>query len=547
MRWRALVIGTGLLLALAAVAGMRYQHRIVPLTEVYSPSFAHVEFASRVASLRALDARFKADPTLSTIRRFLPDQAGVLWISLLVFLAVGFDYSWPASSRNIDLLLAHAIGWCFIGSLDMLVATSRFNDPARHGLIRLVFEVVTVLSLILLARMIWRVLRPGTSAWTPAIGIRPLAGVAALTVTLSVAMPFFRPAEDSSYFTNLGGQRLRERGLLPYGDPMLTNTPGAAYAPLMYAAQAGIQTLLLQPTNEPSLDRPRLGEPSEYNAPSPLSSLFLLAGFQLLAIWALFKIGLRWGGEGLGLAFVALYCGSAAVLGVGGSGDQIGGMTFVSHIIPPAVTLVAFLYLAQPIRAGVLLATAAAFGFYPAFLFPAWLGFYWGDSRKSALQFMAGFGALSLVVGLWVLWASRPADGLSLVGTILRDTLGHQTDPLGYGRAPFGLWGQQTGVLRWMLQPLVGQSALASPGFLLYCAGLAATAWLAVRSGPVGLALLTAAAAMGANLWRIPGTGSYMNWVYPFLLIGTLGPGMLVRRARGAKLSELMTNRDIGH
>ncbi len=427
MKFRGLAIATGLFLALAAIAGIRYQNRIVPLTEVYSPSFSHVEFATPIASLRALDARLKADPSLSTIRHFLPDQAGVLWISLLVFLAVGFDYARPSSSRNIDLLIAHAIGWCFIGSLDMLVATSRSNDPARHGLIRLVFEVVTVLSLILLARMIWRVLRPDTTAWSPAIGLRPLAGVAALTVALSVSMPFFRPAEDSSYFTNLGGQRLRERGLLPYGDPMLTNSPGAAYAPLMYAAQATMQTLLRQPTNQPSLDRPTLGEQSQYNTPSPISSLLLLAAFQLLAVWALFKIGVRWGGDNLGLAFVALYCASAAVLGVGGSGDQIGGMTFVSHIIPPAVTVVAFLYLGQPIWAGVLLAAAAAFGFYPAFLFPTWFGYYLGDSRKSALQFVAGFGALSLVVGLWVLWASRPAEGLSLIGTILRDTLGHQT------------------------------------------------------------------------------------------------------------------------
>jgi len=532
-------IVTGLFLAVAAIAGVRYQNRIVPLTEVYSPSFSHVEFAPPGASLRALDDRLKADASLSTIRHVLPDQAGVLWIALLVLLAVGFDYGRPWSLRNVDLLIAHAIGWCFIGSLDMLVATTRSNDPTRHGLIRLVFVVVTVLSIILVARLVWRWARPDTSAWAPALGIRPLAGVAAVTVALSVAMPFFRPAEDSSYFTNLGGQRLRERGLLPYGDPLLTNSPGAAYAPLMYGAQAGMQFLLRQPTNQPSPDRPTLGAQSEYNAPSPISSLLLLAGFQLLAVWALFRIGRQWGGDDLGLAFAALYCASAAVLGIGGSGDQIGGMTFVSHIIPPAVTVVAFLYLEKPVWAGILLAASAAFGFYPAFLFPAWLGYYWGDSRKSAWQFVAGFGALSLVVGLWVLWASRPADGLGLVGTILRDTLGHQTNPTGYGMAPFGLWGQQTGILKWMLQPLAGTSALASPGFLLYCGGIGAAAITARKAGPVGLALLTAAVAMGANLWRIPGTGSYMNWYYPFLLIGILGPGLLVRRynERGVKLA----------
>ncbi len=73
-------------------------------------------------------------------------------------------------------------------------------------------------------------------------------------------MPFLHPAEDSSYFTDLGGQRLRERGLLPYGDPMLTKTPGAAYAPLMYAAQATMQFILAEPANATSPDTPKPGE-----------------------------------------------------------------------------------------------------------------------------------------------------------------------------------------------------------------------------------------------------------------------------------------------
>ena len=422
---------------------------------------------------------------MSTLRQLLPDQAGVLWISLLVFLAVGFDHARPWSPRNIDLLIVQAIGWCFIGSLDLLVETSRRHDATRHGLIRLVFEVVTVLSTVLLVRMTWRSVRPDPSTWTPAIGIRPLAGIAALTVALSLAMPFFRPAEDSSYFTNLGGQRLRERGLLPYGDPMLTRTPGAMYAPLMYAAQAGVQFLLRAPTNNPSPDLPVLGEHSEYNAPSPVSSLILLAGFQLLGAWALFRIGRQWAGDSLGLAFAALYCGSAAVLGVGGSGDQIGGMTFVSHIVPPAahgggVSCISssrwFRACCSPRRR------------HPASTQPS--SFQSGLVTTGAARQRRRFG--SSPVSERCLWssvfgcssASRPADGLSLVATILRDTLGHQTDPKGYGMAPFGLWGQQTGVLKWMLEPLVGTVAMASPGFLLYCCYLGATAVLAQTCRP---------------------------------------------------------------
>lgn len=529
MKFRGALIAGGVFVTLIIMAGVRYQDRRMPLTEVYAPTFRAVEFASPSESLRALDARFLNDPSLSTIRQLLPDQAGVLWISLLVLLAVGWDYARPWSGRNLDLLIAHAIGWCFIGSLDMLVESSRRNEPVRHGLIRFVFEVVAVLTLTLLARVTWRATRPDRADWVPSIAARPLAGVAAVALALSIAMPFLRPVEDSSYFTSLGAQRLRERGTLPYGDPLLTNSPGAAYAPLLYAAQAAVQTLLREPVNASSPDLPVLGEQSQYLSPSPVSSLILLAVSQLLAAWALLMIGRRWGGDELGLALVALYCASAAVLGVGGSGDQVSGMTFVSHIVPPALMLLAFLHLERPWLSGLLLAASAATGFYPAFMFPAWLAYQWGLSRKAAWQFLLGWTALCLVVGVWVLVASRPADGLGLIGTIVRDTLGHQTSPEGYGRAPFGLWGQQTGVMRWLLQPLAG-SPMSSPMFLLYVSFLALTAVLARRAGPVGLALLTAGVALGANIWRIPGTGSYMNWYYPFLLLGALGPGVLVRR-----------------
>ena len=530
MRFRGLVIVSGLFVALAVVAGLRYQNQTVPLTEVYTPTIPVVEFAPAGESLRALDARLREDPRLSVIRQVLPDQAGVLWIALLVFLVVGFDYARPWSPRNIDLLIVQVIGWCLLGSLDLLVTVSRRPDPTYYGLIRLMFTVVTFLSAVLMARMVWRSTRPDTWTWTSPIDVRTLAAVAAFTVSLALAFPFLRPAEDASYFTNLGGQRLRERGLLPYGDPMLTDTPGAGYGPLMYAAQAGMQLILMEEANNPSPDLPQLGEHSTYMAPSPTSAQFLLAGFQLLAAWALFRIGQRCSSDSLGLALAALYCGSAGVLGVGGSGDQVGGMTFVSHIVPAAVTLIAFRYLDRPAAAGALLAAAAAFGFYPAFIFPTWLGYYWGDSRKAAWQYVAGFGVVCLAVGVWVLMASRPADGLGLVATIVRDTLGHQTDPEVYGRTPFGFWGQQTGVWRWLIQPMAGESAMLSPFFLLYCAFLIATAIMARHAGLVGLALLTSAVALGANLWKIHATGAYLAWYYPFLLIGVLGPGMLMRR-----------------
>src|SRR5688572_6301254 len=95
MKLRGLVIVSGLFVGLAFIAGLRYQNRIVPLTEVYTPTIPVVEFAPAGESLRALDARLKDDERLTILRQVLPDQAGVLWIALLILLVVGFDYARP--------------------------------------------------------------------------------------------------------------------------------------------------------------------------------------------------------------------------------------------------------------------------------------------------------------------------------------------------------------------------------------------------------------------------------------------------------------------
>ncbi len=55
---------------------------------------------------------------------------------------------------------------------------------------------------------------------------------------------------------------------------------------------------------------------------------------------------------------------------------------------------------------------------------------------------------------------------------------------------------------------------------------------MARNAGLVGLALLTSAVALGASIWKIHATGAYLAWYYPFLLIGALGPGILVTRRR---------------
>jgi hypothetical protein len=131
----------------------------------------------------------------------------------------------------------------------------------------------------------------------------------------------------------------------------------------------------------------------------------------------------------------------------------------------------------------------------------------------------------SALIGGFTLALSRPANGRGLVGTVLQDTFGHHTDPQGYGRAPYGFWGQREGVRKWMMTPLVGQSGLATPFYVIFYAIVALTFVLAQRASASQLALLTAAIAIMAMLVKIQPTGSYVAWAYPFLLIGIFATG----------------------
>src|SRR5581483_10461604 len=211
------------------------------------------------------------------------------------------------------------------------------------------------------------------------------------------------------YFVNIGAQRLRERGRWPYGDPLLTSTPAAAYGPILYLAHVPFQ-LALAPhrVNPVSLPRPPIETGDVYFEPPIAATQLCAIAFHFLAIAALFAAGRRLAGATVAWALVVLYGGSAYVLGVGGETTFIGGMTFVSHVAPAAVTLLAFALLHRPVWSGAALAASIGTLFYPIFMVPAWLGYYWSD-RRHLKAFVLGFAIASIVIAGSVLALSRPA------------------------------------------------------------------------------------------------------------------------------------------
>jgi len=467
--------------------------------------------------------------------RLLPTQSGTLWIALIVALVVGFDTTRLRHPRNLEL-----IGLLLVGFLlfDVLRFFNLLNDPTYFRLMDWIFSGVVAVSLWLAARAFWRVRHPIAEPWRPNLPTRLLVLLTIVLITLNALVTVVREPDDAGFYTNLGGQRLRERGMFSYGDPLLTGSPAAAYGPVLFLAHIPFQWLFdPEPVNDPRLDRP-LAEGDVYYLPPMQASQLATLTFHLMGVAALVVAARRLAGAQVAWALAALYCGSAYVIGVGGATENIGGLTFISHTAAPALALVAFALLETPLVAGIFLALSVATVFYPLFFIPAWIGYYW-RRRGAVARFLAGMAVAAVVVGGPVLARSRPIEGHTLIGTIVRETIGHHQGADTYGLTPFGFWGQRGGVRAWLQQELVPGQAVTTPMFLVM-AGIAALCFVpGLTATPQQLALLSGASAILVEVWKILGTGVYVTWYYAFLLIGFFAYGPAPATAATADDAEM--------
>ena len=312
-------------------------------------------------------------------------------------IVVAFDFARPRNARNFELILLLAIGFLLFNVMRFF---DLLGDPTYFWVMDLVFTGIVAVSLSLIALAIWRVRQPHASPWQPNLPARPLMTLAILLLSMNVVTGLASPPDDAGFYTNLGAQRLRERGKFPYGDPLLTNSAGAGYGPLLYLAHLPFQFMLdPTPLNNTEPTRADLLAGAHYVLPPPLATKLTTITFHLIGFAALVAIGLQLANPSVAWALAALYCGSAYVMGVGGPRETIGGMTFISHIAPPAASMVAFAFLARPVAAGALLVMASATVFFPALFFPAWLGYYW-HRRQSALKFVGGCTLAAVLLGV---------------------------------------------------------------------------------------------------------------------------------------------------
>jgi hypothetical protein len=126
----------------------------------------------------------------------------VLWISCLVALVIGVDFSRLRTSRNLDLAIFIALTLVLFDSMRFFRTTL---TPVVWRLLDSVYAIIFALNALLLLRALWQAAVPGsTTGWRPNLRGRPLAACARLLLACYLLMALQHDADDAGYFTNLG-------------------------------------------------------------------------------------------------------------------------------------------------------------------------------------------------------------------------------------------------------------------------------------------------------------------------------------------------------
>jgi hypothetical protein len=179
----------------------------------------------------------------------------------------------------------------------------------------------------------------------------------------------------------------------------------------------------------------------------------------------------------------------------------------VDHVLPAALLMWAVVLYRRPTMAGIFLGLAISVFYYPLFLLPLWISFYW---QRGLARFLAGTGAAVAVMILSLVFVSQDVASFWFKFQKMFALWIPATRDL------HGIWG-----LGW--DPWYRLPVIAGCGVL--AAGLAI--WPAHKN--LGTLLSCSAAMMVAvQFWHGfgDGGGMYMAWYLPLLLMTVFRPNL---------------------
>jgi hypothetical protein len=177
----------------------------------------------------------------------------------------------------------------------------------------------------------------------------------------------------------------------------------------------------------------------------------------------------------------------------------------VGHVLPAALLVWAVLCYRRPLWAGMFIGMSIGVVYYPLFLLPLWISFYW---QRGLMRFLSGVGAMLLLsLGSLVFISSDVADYWSKVRELFGIWLPTMT-------GLEGVWG-----LGW--DPVYRYPVLAA----FFAVSGALALWPAQKN--LGTLLSCSAAIMLATqFWHGHGGGLFMAWFLPLTLLTIFRPNL---------------------
>jgi hypothetical protein len=176
----------------------------------------------------------------------------------------------------------------------------------------------------------------------------------------------------------------------------------------------------------------------------------------------------------------------------------------LEHVVPAAFMALALLAYRQPLLSGCLMGMAAGLVYYPLFLLPLWISFYW---KRGLTAWLSGvIGALVLLAGLLLIQGWQEfLDHLSRM---------------------FGIWFPRMEGLEGIWGPGRIQADFRLPVLVAFFLLSFSYAIWPSRKNFGSLISGTAAVMLAAQFWHGNGGGLYMAWFLPFVLLTIFRPNL---------------------
>ncbi|MBI2823408.1 MAG: hypothetical protein HYX69_01815 [Planctomycetia bacterium] len=423
------------------------------------------------------------------------DPTTWVYISSLLTITVYFKFSRVWSVRNLDLLglIALAPGLLLVqhGGTATQVGYIWLFATAGFFLVRLLADPMMVRRPLLEPN-----LSPG--------------GLAFSTVALCVfLMVNVMTKKDVDLDGAQRAEELSKRELTPQAEQSLA-THGPGY-PLLHVVASVASRALVQPDAAATPESEDAGRLSAQTATARTAAILS----HLAVVLGMILIGARhFGSMRTGIAAATLYLLLPYTAQMTGR---------VDHVLPAALIVWAIFAYRRPLVSGMLLGLATGVIYYPIFLLPLWLGFYW---QRGLLRFLVGFVSMvALLIG-----------SLFLVSGGFEAFLVHAKQMFGWtSLSPHdltGFWSYYESANPYRVSVLAAYAAV--------CASFAL--WPAPKN--LGTLLSCSAVVMlGTQFWHPQGGGLYMCWYLPLLLLTIFRPNLEDRVALSVTADGWLTSR----